>query len=227
MFSSKHVTDDSLEACWPQALDDPHPDVRAAARRALHSGRQGRAAQGGDRPGRPRRWPRSGGRAQEQAIVLLADLDHKPAAARLAELLTATAPEVFVTAAWALRRLGEPSSLPAVLAYLEAEQPRYAGQTTRPRPAAGLSPSMVDHQMSQLMQLLVLQRHRPALPLMRRMVPPNEKVGRHEDRAAGIWGLGKLHDLESAAEYAGALVERLNDGVRPAGGSPGPDHVAP
>ena len=40
-------------------------------------------------------------RAQEQAAILLADLGHRPAGARLAELLSADRPEVFVTAAWA------------------------------------------------------------------------------------------------------------------------------
>ena len=42
-------------------------------------------------------------RALEQATILLAVLDHKPAAPRLVDLLRFERPEVFVAAAWGLR----------------------------------------------------------------------------------------------------------------------------
>ena len=60
-------------------------------------------------------------RGQEQSALLLAQLDHKPAAGRLVELLTADRPEAFVAAAWGLRALAVPATLPAVSKHVETE----------------------------------------------------------------------------------------------------------
>ena len=52
---------------------------------------------------------------QGQAALVLAMLDHKPAAERFAELLDSTRPEVAIIAAWGLRKLAEPRTVPAIL----------------------------------------------------------------------------------------------------------------
>src|SRR5262249_38106621 len=85
-------------------LDDADPSVRANAREALLqlAKKQQFAKQviaEGTRMLATHEW-----RAQEQATILLVGLDHKPAAGRLVELLRAVRPEVFVTAAWGLRK---------------------------------------------------------------------------------------------------------------------------
>jgi HEAT repeat protein len=205
----KNATEDSLPKLGKQ-LDDPHPDVRQKARRALLD----RAVKGAQRKevigqgvaalaGKP--W-----RAQEQAAILLADLDHRPAGARLAELLSADRPEVFVTAAWALRRLGDTESLPAVLAYLTAEEQRFSRNNALPGRKGG-RPDLVNHQMSQLCQLFGRLRHAPAEPVLRRFVPRNDKAPMPEARAAAIWALGFLHEGKPVAALAAALEGRLND----------------
>ena len=54
------------------------------------------------------------------SIILLAQLDHKPAAARFVELLQFDRPEVFVAAAWGLRKLDVPETLPGVASYVKS-----------------------------------------------------------------------------------------------------------
>src|SRR5262249_13075456 len=113
--SEKHVR------LLTERLDDPHRDVRIKARRSLH----GLAAKnelhdtvlgGATKVLAVDEW-----RSREQAIILLAQLDHKPAAPRLVELLEAHRPEVFVTAAWGLRKLAVSETLPAVLRHVRKE----------------------------------------------------------------------------------------------------------
>src|SRR5262249_29043302 len=111
----QHATPDSV-ALLAKQLGDPHPAVRNKARRALHeravkSGQRKEVIEHGTKALAGETW-----QAQEQAAVLLANLRHQPAAARMVELLSADRPEVFVTAAWGLRRLSVPSSLPGALA---------------------------------------------------------------------------------------------------------------
>ena len=60
-------------------------------------------------------------RGQEQAAILLTQLQHRPAAARMVQLLTADRPEVFVTVAWGLRKLAVADTLPAVTKYVRDE----------------------------------------------------------------------------------------------------------
>jgi HEAT repeat protein len=187
-------------------IADPHLDVRRQARRSLLALaerkdlrspviRQGeRLLAGGD-------W-----RGQEQATMLLAQLDHKPAGPRLVELLTSERPEVYVTAAWGLRRLGNPETLPAVVRHVDAEE-RHFRAVTNPNAVI-----LVDHKLSQLNQLLGQQRHAPAERVLRRFVP---RMGPppfgQESRAAAIWALGLLHEGKPDHDLAKALEERLND----------------
>jgi HEAT repeat protein len=206
------ATDDSLRLL-AERLDDLHPDVRARARRALLE----RARKAGERQAvikqataalKANQW-----RAQEQAAILLADLDHRAAGARLAELLWVARPEVFVTAAWALRRLGDAESLPAALEYLAAAQKRHStGEAMPGRTAA--AKGMADHQLSQLAQHLGQSRYAPADAALRRFVPPGGGPG-NESRAAAIWALGLIHEGRLVPGLAKQLEARLNDIVPP------------
>jgi HEAT repeat protein len=192
-----------------ERLDDPDPGVRVQARRALEElagtrelrdpvvGAATRVLGG-------RSW-----RGLEQAALLLARLDHKPAAGRLVELLVSDRPEVFVSAAWALRRLGVPESLPGVQSYVRAEFDRLANH----RPLAGraeVPAAVIDHQLSQLNQLLGRQRYAPADELLRRFIPRNPALG-YESRAAAVWALGLLHEGKPNPALAAACEARLND----------------
>jgi len=145
---------------------------------------------------------------QEQAAILLTDLGHKPAARRLVELLPSDRPEAAVTAAWGLRRLAVPETLPAVKAYVEAA-------LKRARSAAPPAQEVLDHQLSQLNQLLGGQKYGPAEDVLRqfipRMEPPMRSVACPESRAAAVWALGLMDQDAPDEALAAALEGRLND----------------
>jgi HEAT repeat protein len=193
-------------------LDDPHAGVRVQARRLLSDlaarpeWRQAVLEQGS------RLLAARGWRGQEQAAILLAQLDHKPAAARLVELLTVNGqPEVYLTAAWGLRRLAVADTLPAVVRHVEAQQRRlraFAGRVEA-------EPVLLDHQLSQLNQLLGQQKYRPADAVLRQFIPRMAKpmavdVG-FESRAAAVWALGLIHEGQAAPDLVSAVEARLND----------------
>jgi HEAT repeat protein len=190
-------------------LDDPDPDLRVRARRALEElagVREFReevlattARVLGARP-----W-----RGQEQAALLAARLDHKPAAGRLVELLTSGRPEVFLSAAWALRRLDVPDTLPGVQTYVEAELGRALRHARLPG-RSDADDEAIDHQLSQLNQFLGRRKYAPADEVLRRFIPRRAEPG-PESRAAAIWALGRIHEGESVPALAGPLEVRLND----------------
>lgn len=207
----KVVTADSLELLTRQ-LDDPHSTVRGKARLALNE----RAVKGGQRKEvienltkalASKEW-----RAQQQAAMLLTDLGHKPAAARMVELLRADRSEVFVTVACGLRRLAEPTSLPGAMAYLEEEYERFSVGKQMPKRESAL-PIMEDHQLSQLLQFMGKQKYVRAEAVMRSLVPRNDAIKPSEARSAAVWALGLLHEVKSVADLTGALEARLNDNL--------------
>jgi HEAT repeat protein len=125
-------------------------------------------------------------------------LDHKPATARLLGLLPSARAEVRVAAAWALRKLAVPDTLPAVLAFAEG----------RLRAARAPGAAVDDDQLGQLVQFLGDARHRPADPLLRRFVPRGVPLG-VEARAAAAYALGLLHEGRPVPELATVLAGRL------------------
>jgi HEAT repeat protein len=189
-------------------IGDAHPDIRTLARKHLHVlaakaelrmpivDAMTEAFAGRD-------W-----RRLEQATILLTQLDHRPAAARLVELLTHDRPEVFVTAAWGLRKLAVRDTLPAVQAYVQDELGRLLAN--RPLPGRKNLDALIDHQFAQLHQFLGQQKHQPAEPLLRRFVAKGTKPG-PEARAAAIWSLGLLHESHAIAPLTRELAARLSD----------------
>jgi HEAT repeat protein len=185
-------------------LDDVHPDVRhnvclalfdLARRPDLDAAVRGAAL---DVLGRES-W-----RGQEQAGLLLAALDHKPAAPRLLELLDTDRAEVNITSAWALRVLAVPETISPLFERVQRlTEERLAGN---PRLPAG-----ADDQIAHLFELLGRMDHRPAEPLFRQHVPKNLILGIHA-RAAAIWSLGLFLAGEPVDEdLAAQLVARVRD----------------
>jgi HEAT repeat protein len=193
-------------------LNDPHPEVRAKARETLrHLAaqpqwksivlREGTRILGGND------W-----RGLEQAAILLAQLDHKPAAQRLLTLLGHARPETFVAAAWALRVLAVPDTEPKVLAFFDDTYRRML-QSGPEAGRVGVPAEAVDRQLSQLGQMLGRAKHIPADGLLQRLIPPTVGKGRnpagYETRAAAAWALGLIHE-GTPAPSAGALTGRVS-----------------
>lgn len=195
-------------------LQDVHPDVRKKARARLLDLAKNKELQPhvlgeGMRVLGAKDW-----RGLEQATILLVQLEHRPAAKRLLELLSADRPEVFVTAAWGLRKLAVAETLPAITKYVADEHARVLA--SKPLPGRKAVPKeLIDHQLSQLNQFLGQERYRPAEPVLRAFVPKRDMIG--ESRAAAVWALSLIHEGVAIPALIEEMEARLHDttGVPP------------
>jgi len=110
---------------------------------------------------------------------------------------------VFLPAAWGLRKLAVPESLPGVVGYINAEE--------RSASRKGELFTLTDHQLSQLHQLLGQQRYKLADSALRRYVPRRANETWPEARASAIWALGMIYEGKQPAGVVKILEERLND----------------
>jgi hypothetical protein len=141
-------------------------------------------------------------RGLEQATLLLVTLDRKPVVERLVELLDFERPEVFVTAAWGLRRLAVPSTLPAMLDKADR-------LTKRPRDPTSAG-SHLALQTRHLLEAFAQMKYMPSESLARKFIP-KDTIFRPETRATAIWALGHLHAGQPQPDLVKLLVERLTD----------------
>ncbi|MBI3862705.1 MAG: phycocyanin alpha phycocyanobilin lyase [Planctomycetia bacterium] len=188
-------------------LDDPHPGVRRSVCSSLLelTGRaelDGPIRQAATRMLAGDRW-----RGQEQAALLLGALDHEPAAPRLQELLDSPRGEVEIAAAWALKELAIPETLPPLL---KKTQERTA-ERTKPGPKA----PALDEEVGHLFELFGKLKYAPAEPLLREHVPKRFELG-YYSRSAAIWSLGHLHAGVPDDALAAQFIERAKDFGPPA-----------
>jgi hypothetical protein len=195
------VPDPQRVAVLARVLDDPHPGVRSSVRESLFelAGRREldgpiRSAAMGVLAGK--KW-----RGLEQAALLLAALDHKPAAGRLVELLDFDRAEVGVAAAWGLKRLAISETLPAML-----EKGGRNAELSKRRAA----PDGTDDQTAHLFEALGRMKYAAAEPLFLQHVPKNFTLGVRA-RSAAIWSLGWLHEGVPDESLAAKLRERIED----------------
>jgi HEAT repeat protein len=181
-------------------LDDVHPQVRADLREALFQLASIAGLSDPIRNGAMEVLSRDSWRGQEQAALLLAALDHKPAADQLVVLLDSPRKEVLVTAAWGLRRLAVPATFPAML--------DKARRQTDARKTA--IPPGLDDQVAHLFEAFGQAKYAPAEPLMREYIPLNMLMG-VASRSAAIWSLGWLHVGKSEGDLPKLFIERVLD----------------
>jgi HEAT repeat protein len=192
-------------------LDDYHMHVREKTRGRLHELATNKALREAviaeaSRVLGARQW-----RGLEQATVLLAQLDHKPAAPRFVTLLSFDRPEVYVAAAWGLRKLAVKETLPDVAKHVDKTWKQFAGRWDPMR----IRVDWVEHQLSQLNQFMGQQKYRPADALLRQFIPKRMDGLLGEARAAAVWSLGLIHEGEGDAGLATALEARLLDTAGP------------
>jgi hypothetical protein len=141
-------------------------------------------------------------RGLEQAALLLATLDHKPAAPRLVELVDFGRPEVRIAAAWGAKMLAVPETLPPLAAA--------ALRQTDQRMTGDLQPADRDVTTAHLLELFGKAKYRDAEPLLKRYIPKVLKMG-ETSRSAAVWSLGHLHEGVPDDDLAAQLAERLAD----------------
>ena len=144
-------------------------------------------------------------RGLPESAIVLAELEHKPAAPRMLQLLRHERPEVAVAAAWSLRRLKDASllaSLDEFAQQLGAEI--VSGQIKSNRLA------VIDFQLGQIFQAFGEHHYDGAAPLLRMFIP-KKMIDMDEARSASIWTLGKLYEDQAPQDLTDALLSRLSD----------------
>ncbi len=184
-------------------MDDPHPEVRSSARRALLRFSQNKEFEDAVRKGGMEVLSHEGWRGQEQAALLLAALEHDAAASRLVELLDSERAEVMVTAAWALRVLAVATTKDGLLDRAR----RMTDHVLSTRHDDRLPGS--DHQLGHLFEALAVLDDARAIPVMRRHI--RKDVLRPVSRSGAIWGLGRLLEDQPDDALASKLMGRLTD----------------
>lgn len=193
-------------------LDDPHPELRSHIRDALMEFAQRPEFDAPVRESVVEVLHSEDWRGQEQACLLLGQLDHEAVAERLIELMNSDRPEVMIASAWALRKIEVKEVLPAMLAQAE--------RMTEPPQRDELT--AMDRQVAHLFEAMAVMDYRPSIPLMRIYVPkplhPEDSMVLHPDRAhwrlsrgAAIWALGHLLVDANDEEFSAQLMERIDD----------------
>lgn len=143
-------------------------------------------------------------RGLEQAILILTALHQVQAGDRYLALLDHARPEVFVTAAWGLRKLAVP----------DLTEPMFAvAQKLSERVKKGTASIEHSTQLAQLLEAMGERRHTPAEAHLRIYIPksPGGQPFSDQVRTSAIWSLGLLLDGKSDPALAKQLEERLAD----------------
>ena len=183
-------------------LDDPHRGVRNQIREQLFVLAENAELKASILQSATEVLAGPSWRGHEQAVLLLAALDHKPAAARIAQLLDSPRAEVMVTAAWGLRVLAVQDTLPAIQKKVQREFDL--------RIKSAVSSLAADAQVGHLCEALGLMKHTPAEPLLQRFIPKLLNLGEFS-RSGAIWALGHLHAGVPDEPLGQLLVGRLTE----------------
>jgi HEAT repeat protein len=143
---------------------------------------------------------------REQAILLVNAIKHRESIPRLFELTQDESRDVYVTAAWCLRKLVEQPADVTKALELVTQCTDDTKMVDRP------VPTTVDdyHRISHLLELLGEQKHEPGTELMSRFIPKNS--GFHTvARATAIWSLGSIYEGKPDAACRAAIEERMMD----------------
>lgn len=200
-----------------ETLDDRHPDVRIAARKAMMQ----LASQNDEFRKRviAAAMKSINGRATsfrgiEQGLVLLTALDHKRAADRAVELLSHQHPNVYVTAAWTLRNLRVEDTYEPMLRRATEISRREIGKFN-----SGTKVSLIHmEQVAHLFDAFGEAEYAPSVNLLESFIPvvadpkdaTNPKGVGANSRAAAITALGKIYREDADRDLVSKMVQRLN-----------------
>jgi HEAT repeat protein len=211
-------------------LDDIHPGVRVGAREALIRLASLPALNDVVRATAVEVLQGDKVRGLEQAAVTLGALDHETSAPRLVALLDHREPRVFITAAWALRKLAVPATAPQILQRLHDEtekslvlQKQLDDLMKKQKPLPDISHmTPIYDQLAHLIEALGVIGYREALPEFERYFPkppivaitdppPVATTRQYPLRAAMVCALGLMFQKDPPADVVTFLSGRLRD----------------
>jgi HEAT repeat protein len=193
-------------------LDDPHRNLRISVRDSLVDLADVPALAEAVEQAAMRMLNGEGPRGREQAAIVVGGVRHEPAAERLLQLLDDRAPEVCVAAAWALCRLAVPATAAAILKRVQVET-----NGMRKDPVEDESRVGRFEVLGHLIEALGMLRYHPAVPVLKRYLPPPPKppppkvspVHHPGLRAAAYWSLGRIYAADPPPDLVATFHERL------------------
>ena len=188
-----------------QLLNDPHPEVRLGARLALIEAAKKPELNDTIRQLVTQQLASNNWRSLEQSAILLASLNHKACATRLVELLSFERAEVFVAAAWGLRKLAVPATFAGQLSEIDR-------RNKLPQIEDVGKKALVDKGLAQLCISLGQARYVPAAKSLGQFIPKLVLIRYGpQSRIGAIWALGLLFEKAPPEILTSALIGRLGD----------------
>jgi HEAT repeat protein len=183
-------------------MGDLNPKLRTFASKSLFDlaespGLRPQVIQQGVRMVQDERW-----QALEQSLWLLAKLDQEEQSDRFIELLRHDRPEVYVTAAWGLRKLAIDETLAPLLKFAKQRDKEI-------KEATGLFDAEYFVQLVSIFEFFGQKKYAPADSFLRTFVP--KESSHPETRSAAIWALGYIHEGKPDAGLVKALEGRIRD----------------
>jgi HEAT repeat protein len=195
-------------------LDDIHPDVREYVRDSLFELAKRPEFDKVIRSKATKVLATDSWRGLEQAGRLLGELDHKPAAPRLLELLYFDRSEVHVTAAWSLSQLAIEETLPDMLKFARSVTDKYPVQPRSDETVERLTNGH-DACLSHLFLAFGMMKYSDPEPVLVKFIPRRYDLG-PRSRGAAIWALGYLHENDPHPDLLKMFAQRAADaGVIP------------
>lgn len=143
----------------------------------------------------------------QQSLLLLTELDHKPAATQLLPLLDHQRAEVHITAGWGLERLSVEETFQPAFEWAEDRVIQIkSGGSNNYRPSEYEC-------LAHVIQLLGKNRYRPLeKEIIPRLIPKDISILEYPIRPAAIWSLGQIYQSEALpADLQKLLLDRLLD----------------
>lgn len=139
----------------------------------------------------------------EQALIATASLKMEDEETQLLALLKHPQPEVYVTAAWALRILANsPEGVAEIVEWVKTETDlNFKGPT--------LEESRY-HRLAHLIEALSIRKVPEAKATIARYVPKNQSIGL-VSRMSGLWGMGQYLSDKPEARFSDAYVVIIYD----------------
>ncbi len=198
-----------------QLLSDPHPAVRNLARQICL---EFASADDPANPGKPpalmsdvlaagMKSLQTNWQGIQQGLLLLSELDHKPAAERCLELLDHPRPEVHITAGWTLDRLSVKSTFPTILQRLEKQVSDIKSG------GAAKYPESQYESIAHLIELLGRNKYADLQTVViEKLIAKDMSILSYPIRPAAIWSIGQIFKGKKIPEgLSDRMLERLMD----------------
>jgi hypothetical protein len=139
----------------------------------------------------------------EQAVIAITSLGMKSEELYLAELLNHSQPEVYVTAAWALRVLAHsPDGIAKMVDFVRKETDRIFSRPTLEEPEY--------HRLGHLIEGLSIRKVPEVRSSIERYLPKNPQAGT-VSRMSALWGMGKYLEGKPEAKFSELYVTIIYD----------------